>query len=80
MATACYITSYRVSGPEMTSPWVAKASSERNPIVWSIMAASRLTQTGEVWSDYYLQRFHLEFDIVLTQYVINSMRTDFAVP
>ncbi|CAB3990987.1 RANBP2-like and GRIP domain-containing 2 isoform X2, partial [Paramuricea clavata] len=48
MATACYVTSYRVSEPEMTSPWVAKATSERNPVMWSIMAASRLSQTGHL--------------------------------
>jgi hypothetical protein len=47
MATACYVTSYRVCEPEMTSPWVAKASSERNPVMWSMMAASRLSQTGK---------------------------------
>jgi hypothetical protein len=51
MATACYVTSYRVCEPEMTSPWVAKASSERNPVMWSMMAASRLSQTGKGWSN-----------------------------
>ena len=48
MATVCYITSYRVSEPEMTSPWVAKASNERNPFSWLVMAASRLSQTGKI--------------------------------
>ena len=48
MATTCYITSYRVSEPEMTSSWVAKASNDRNPVMWSTMAASRLSQTGEI--------------------------------
>ncbi|XP_028412714.1 E3 SUMO-protein ligase RanBP2-like isoform X2 [Dendronephthya gigantea] len=48
MATACYVTSYRVPEPEMTSSWVAKSSSERNPIMWSILASSRLSVTGHL--------------------------------
>ena len=42
-----YITSLRVPEPETSSPWAAKASTQRSPLVWTIMAASRLSQIGK---------------------------------
>ena len=47
MATSFYITSLRVPEPETSSPWAAKASTQRSPLVWTIMAASRLSQIGK---------------------------------
>ncbi|XP_074633716.1 E3 SUMO-protein ligase RanBP2-like isoform X4 [Acropora palmata] len=46
LACACYLASVSISEPETKMPWVARASKNKDPLKWYVMACSRLSRVG----------------------------------